>query len=438
MKHLPRWHVGLHIVIPIVAFLHEVAAFDVRTAQKFLTPTSPNTTVVAGDPRDAPHRSAGTSASLLHSTKKRGLYNEETPLVLLGRVLPITAESIFAAIFVCMIASVPMAIAYLEQKPSKTHLCQSAALLAWLVGCLYLFTQVVEFRSVHFAGQRPLTLVETIYLMAQVLTTVGHGDITPASEGGEVVVGIYVFFTIVLIADMVSAVVYLAIANTKEYTKQLGIYSGDQLLRTASHGGQATTSASGQRAGREHEHWLQRKAPPLPWAKLLSTLAGFFFFVIMGTLFYHFYPGEGKTWLEGLYMSIITLSTVGFGAVLPTTEAGKVFGAFWMLFGVISLLSLVGGFTELILAMKAREQWNDEEEHAELNWLRARASQSTDGQTLVVNKYDFLQFGIVHSRMLSREDVEKIEQTFEAFGPDGSGNVSFEAIERAARVNCLQ
>ena len=51
-------------------------------------------------------------------------------------------------------------------------------------------------------------------------------------------------------------------------------------------------------------------------------------------------------------MSIITLSTVGFGAFTSNTEAGKIFGAFWMLFGVAALGAVIATLSTLLMALK--------------------------------------------------------------------------------------
>merc|ERR1719146_80250 len=96
-----------------------------------------------------------------------------------------------------------------------------------------------------------------------------------------------------------------------------------------------------------------------------SVVVSVFFFALMvlaGTLFYHFYPGEGKTWGQGIYMSIITLTTVGFGAFTAETEGGKVFGAFWMVIGVVSLGYVVTCFAEYLLAIRERDAQQNVEE----------------------------------------------------------------------------
>jgi len=453
----PQCHVSLFAVIAcFLCFLCGVCdAADVHARRTpFLT---------AGTALDEAAGNHGAS-SVIHVEAAVASYNRETPVVVNGRRLPLTVEGVFAGVFVCMIASVPLVVARFEEATlTKTHVALSIVLLGWLVGCLYLFTRVIYFRSIHFSGQRPLTLVETIYLMAQVLTTVGHGDITPATPRGRVVVGLYVFLTILLVADMVSLVVSMAIVRTREYTNTLarlaagpppglasGPSTGEVKVEDQHHSNvrafpvakaecvSKQCSVHGTLGYSGETDWIRRTTLFLPWARLFAAFASFLFLVLVGVLFYHFYPGENKTWLDAVYMAIITLSTVGFGAVIPVTEAGKVFGAFWMLFGVVSLLSLVSVFTELVLAMKERERWNSEDEHAELGRLRERALETPahDGRgdaILVVSRHDFLRFGVMQSGLVSREELDRIEQTFQTFGPNESDHVPLEAIEQAAK-----
>merc|ERR1719352_1712780 len=90
---------------------------------------------------------------------------------------------------------------------------------------------------------------------------------------------------------------------------------------------------------------------PLTYALLV-----FLFFDVTWILFFHLYPGEGKSWSEATYMSIITLSSVGFGWFTPVTEGGMIFGAFWMLFGTAALVNVISNFTSLMVHMKNHER----------------------------------------------------------------------------------
>lgn len=59
----------------------------------------------------------------------------------------------------------------------------------------------------------------------------------------------------------------------------------------------------------------------------------------IGTVTYHFL--EGWSWLDSIYFSIITLTTIGYGDFSPVTEAGKIFTIAYIIVGVGVILSFV-------------------------------------------------------------------------------------------------
>jgi voltage-gated potassium channel Kch len=44
--------------------------------------------------------------------------------------------------------------------------------------------------------------------------------------------------------------------------------------------------------------------------------------------------------VNAIYFSVVTLGTVGYGDITPTTDAGKLFTVFYIIFG----LGVIGGF----------------------------------------------------------------------------------------------
>jgi voltage-gated potassium channel len=68
--------------------------------------------------------------------------------------------------------------------------------------------------------------------------------------------------------------------------------------------------------------------------------------VVTGTFGYHFI--EGWSWFDSLYMTIITLATIGYGETNPLHFEGRVFTVMLIIMGVISLSYIAAQFTAAI------------------------------------------------------------------------------------------
>ena len=63
-----------------------------------------------------------------------------------------------------------------------------------------------------------------------------------------------------------------------------------------------------------------------------------------GTVFYALVEGWG--WLDALYFSVVTLTTVGLGDFAPKTDLGKAFTIFYVLAGVAVILAFANSVLE--------------------------------------------------------------------------------------------
>jgi len=61
--------------------------------------------------------------------------------------------------------------------------------------------------------------------------------------------------------------------------------------------------------------------------------------LMMGTFAYH--RLEGWDYVDSLYFSVITLTTVGYGDFSPQTTGGKIFTIFYIFIGLGMILSFV-------------------------------------------------------------------------------------------------
>lgn len=67
-----------------------------------------------------------------------------------------------------------------------------------------------------------------------------------------------------------------------------------------------------------------------------------FVILLNGTIIYHFV--EGWKWLDSLYFSVITLTTVGYGDFSPQTNFGKIFTIIYILTGIGIIFGFINTF----------------------------------------------------------------------------------------------
>jgi hypothetical protein len=89
-------------------------------------------------------------------------------------------------------------------------------------------------------------------------------------------------------------------------------------------------------------------------------LRNFFMLVILtlafGTVAYH--SIEGWRWLDSLYFSVMTLTTIGFGDFVPATDLGKIFTIVYVFMGLGILLGFVNASGEYFRKQQMeRKSW---------------------------------------------------------------------------------
>lgn len=96
---------------------------------------------------------------------------------------------------------------------------------------------------------------------------------------------------------------------------------------------------------------------------LIATLAGI---IASGTVFFRLV--EGWSWLDSYFFTVVTISTVGYGNLVPMTAAGKIGTTLFILLGLGIFAAAIQQFGHF--AMRKRE------EHTE--WLFAQLGEDEE------------------------------------------------------------
>lgn len=82
-----------------------------------------------------------------------------------------------------------------------------------------------------------------------------------------------------------------------------------------------------------------------PFFRATSGLA--LLILLSGTLFYR--SVEGWSWVDAIYFSVMTAATIGFGDLVPTTTASKIFTIFYAISGVGVFVALVTQMANVLI-----------------------------------------------------------------------------------------
>lgn len=87
---------------------------------------------------------------------------------------------------------------------------------------------------------------------------------------------------------------------------------------------------------------IKELTKPFHFAQLKTLLIMSTIVITGGTFFYRYV--EDWSWIDSLYFSIITLTTVGYGDLSPSTPFSKLFTCFYILSGVGIIFGFMDAF----------------------------------------------------------------------------------------------
>ena len=135
---------------------------------------------------------------------------------------------------------------------------------------------------------------------------------------------------------------------------------------------------------------------------------------------------QSVTFVESLYFAVITSTTIGYGDISPGTQAGKLFGSLYALFGVTAVGNVLSNIASYFVEKKQREAME--------KVLRKKVTRAdfeafdVDGDGRI-EKTEFALRKLMLMGLIKLDDVEKVEKEFNLMDEDGSGEITFEDLD---------
>ncbi len=94
-----------------------------------------------------------------------------------------------------------------------------------------------------------------------------------------------------------------------------------------------------------------------------------------GTVFFHYV--EGWSWLDSYFFTVVTMSTVGYGSLVPATTIGKIGTTFLIFLGLIVVAAIIQQLSSFNLQkrIEARRALQEARHRAAAAEKRAQAAE---------------------------------------------------------------
>ncbi|SPO04904.1 related to TOK1 - voltage-gated, outward-rectifying K+ channel [Cephalotrichum gorgonifer] len=241
-----------------------------------------------------------------------------------------------------------------------------------------MFLMYILLGALVFSSLQGWNYLDSVYWAVVTLFTIGFGDMvltTPTARAilipyalvGIVSVGLVIGSIRTLALDRASRRVDARLVEKRRQTvvKTLSRQGRDSILRpirarvrarALAHGGQDAATASSEIERREAEfnlmrhiqhaalvrrRWVDTLVSTIPW--LILWLLGAFIFVRFEA------PYQGWSYFEGVYFAFVSLTTLGYGDITPTSNGARSFFVFWALLALPTMTVLISNAGDTIV-----------------------------------------------------------------------------------------
>ena len=283
-----------------------------------------------------------------------------------------------------------------------------------------------------FCQSMGLSAVDGCYLAIVTLTTVGLGDIRPASPGERVFAAVWVLLGVGVLATAAG----VGATWAAERRRRLGMRRGRApsgsstgSFRSWEGGYRAPPAAGalrpGQAPGCRSREGLQVALDRVvvPGALVLVAIA-------TGAAFIHL--RYGRALVDSFYFAVVMLATVGYGEFSFPDPQGRLFACFWLLFGTGTVASCMVAIAGLPLELRRRKIVA---RAVARQGLHQALLEEVGGRRGAVDRFDWLCFMLKGLGKVDDGEIALVMEQFDALDHNGNGMLDYTDLLRSQFIS---
>eukprot|EP00928_Gymnodinium_smaydae_P043616 TRINITY_DN29187_c0_g1_i1.p1 TRINITY_DN29187_c0_g1~~TRINITY_DN29187_c0_g1_i1.p1 ORF type:complete len:366 (-),score=57.05 TRINITY_DN29187_c0_g1_i1:41-1138(-) len=305
-------------------------------------------------------------------------------------------------------------------------------ILAALVACMCTVGIVAAYKIPDTGADDMLTAV---YLIVQIVTTVGYGDMTPGSESVRLMLAFYILLLILVGAYALNVATGVLLEKEVAFLRKRmrrlenfeeGSSPSSRYMFFIASTMFCSAIFLGTAVFRYLEHctcsygvtW--READHLDHDACLEYTLGITFDQCVAA------GGFVKTWIDCFYLSVVTVTTVGFGDFSPKSWSGRCFAVFWMVYGVACAGFFMTTMSELLFEDSGRVEYE-----GALHIDRDTFDAIDEDGNGSLSRAEYSMFVLVRHQLVSPEIMQEINRKFDSMDLDHTGGVTWAEISRS-------
>ncbi|KAJ9543155.1 hypothetical protein OSB04_022862 [Centaurea solstitialis] len=303
-------------------------------------------------------------------------------------------------------------------EPDSGSLLRQALLLLILYLSLGVF--IYYFNRDHFSGLETHPLVDALYFCIVTMCTIGYGDIAPITPSAKLFSCFFVLVGFGFIDIMLSGVVNYVL-DLQENLVLKSIKLNKNLNQNHNHMG--VSSEETKRFSPIDYIFDFAKGRMRIRLKVGLALGVVLLSIGMGTVVLFFV--EGLNWIDSLYLSVLSVTTVGYGDKAFKTLPGRLFASVWLLFSTLMVARSFLYLTEARIDKRHRRLAN-----------RVLQRQITVKDLLAADinnngflcKSEYVVFKLKEMGKIKEREVLQICDQFNKLDSDNSGKITLRRL----------